>query len=90
MVALLFVSQISLSAFVEETSAINESDISHMTFARPHRRALRVPVYPPSGRIQAFMSRTPLGVFELGARSALREPQNPLQARFARAAVFET
>ena len=30
------------------------------------------------------MSRTPSGVLELGARSALREPQNPLQARFAR------
>ena len=38
----------------------------------------------PSGRIQAFMSRTPSGVLELGVRSALREPQNPLQARFAR------
>ena len=55
-----------------------------MTFARLHRRALRVPVQPPSGRIQAFASRTPSGVLEWGARSALRESQNPLQVRFAR------
>ena len=43
----------------------------------------RTGVTPPGG-IQAFMSRTPSGVLELGTRSALREPQNPLQARFAR------